>query len=88
MRLCGNSLSCNGTIFISAAVALENSDHRSAIDPVTNAVDKLVPLISVYCPPGIVLFIFIVGAINPRFPIDGPKFDAAFNLTIPSHPAT
>jgi hypothetical protein len=60
---------------IAVAVALGNTDQRSAILPVTNGTAKLVPLILVYFSPGYVLLIFTPGAIIPLFPIDGPKLE-------------
>jgi hypothetical protein len=59
----------------SAAVAVGNSDHNSAIAPVTNGVAALVPPKVSGLPSAPRLVMASPGALRPRLPIELPKFD-------------
>jgi hypothetical protein len=72
----------------SDALAFENTDQRSARDPVTKGAAILVPVICMYPPPELVLVILTPGAISPRIPIDGPKFDIRSSTPYSLHAAT
>ena len=59
----------------SVAVALGNSDHNSAIAPVTKGAATLVPLHVSGWPSAPRLVTASPGALRPRLPIALPKFE-------------
>ena len=65
---------------ICAALAAGNSDHNSAIAPVTNGTATLVPPSVSGCPSAPKLVTPSPGALKPRLPIELPKFDASVGL--------
>jgi hypothetical protein len=65
---------------ICAAFAAGNSDHKSAIVPVTNGTATLVPPSVSGWPPVLKLVTPSPGALKPRLPIELPKFDSFIGL--------
>jgi hypothetical protein len=62
------------------ALAAGNSDHKSAIAPVTKGVATLVPA-SVTAPPSVPRLVTpSPGAPKPRLPIEPPRFDSFVGL--------
>ena len=61
---------------ISMAVAAGNSDHKSAIVPVTKGTATLVPLSVTRWPSAARLVMLSPGALKPRLPIELPRFDS------------
>ena len=66
--------------FTSAAGAPGNSDQSSAIAPVTKGVATLVPPDVCGLPFVPRLVMFSPGALNPRLPMELPKFESAVGL--------
>ena len=73
---------------ICAAVAEGNSDHSSAIAPVTKGTATLVPPSVSDCPSAPRLVMPSPGALKPRLPIDAPRFDSFVGLPRRSQPTT
>ena len=73
---------------ISCGVAFLNMDQSNAMVPLTNGVAKLVPLNCLNPPPAATLVIFVPGAINPFFAIDGLIFDEGSGFPSLSHETT
>src|SRR5262249_46680261 len=65
---------------ICAALASRNSDHNSALVPVTNGTATLVPQSVSDCPCGLKLVMPSPGALKPRLPIEPPKFETFIGL--------
>ena len=66
---------CATADFTSAAVVVGNSDHSSAMAPVTNGVAALVPPDGYSGPTAPRLVTLSPGALTPRRPIVCPRFD-------------
>ena len=73
---------------ICAAVAARNSDHNSAIAPVTKGTATLVPPSVSGCPSALKLVMALPGAVKPRLPIELPRFDSFIGLPRRSHATT
>jgi len=73
---------------ISAAVASGNSDHKSAMVPVTKGAATLVPHILIDFPPGARLVMLLPGALRPYILMDLPKFEVLIGLPVESHAVT
>ena len=65
---------------ICAALAAGNSEHNSAIAPVTKGTATLVPLRVSEWPSVLRLVILSPGALKPRLPIELPRFDSFIGL--------
>jgi hypothetical protein len=65
---------------ICTAVAAGNSDHNSAIVPVTKGAATLVPPSVSGCPSALKLVTASPGAVKPRLPIELPRFDSFIGL--------
>ena len=63
-----------------AAVALGNSDHSSAMAPVTKGAAALVPPEVCGLSPGPRLTMSCPGAASPHRPMELPRFDSAVGL--------
>src|SRR5947209_8562631 len=72
----------------SCGAASLNKDQSSAIVALTNGVAKLLPLNFLNPPPAEVLVIFMPGAINPCFAIEGLIFDTGSGIPSRSHATT
>ncbi len=68
--------------------AAGNSDHNSAIAPVTNGAAALVPPNFPDPPPGPRLAMFSPGALKPCLPIEEPRLDAAITRPLESQATT
>ena len=73
---------------ICAAVAAGNSDHNSAIVPVTNGTATLVPPSVSDCPSAPRLVMPSPGARKPRLPMELPRFDSFVGLPVRSQATT
>ncbi len=76
----GRVPACVTAIFTCAAVVLGNSDHSSAIAPVTKGAATLVPPNVCGLPFVPRLVMFSPGALSPRLPIELPRFDSLSGL--------
>jgi hypothetical protein len=74
--------------FTSAAFASGNSDHSSAIAPVTKGAAALVPLIVRDLPSVPRLVMLCPGALSPRLPIELPRLDSPVGSPLPSQLTT
>ena len=72
----------------SAAVAAWNSDHKSAIVPVTKGAAALVPSSVTGSEPGPRLVMLTPGALRPRRPIEPLRFEWLAGRPVSSHATT
>src|SRR5262249_39052845 len=79
---------CRIACLIASAGAEGNSDHNSAMVPVTNGVATLVPSTNMACPCEPRLVIPTPGAARTRAPMDEPRFEDPHGRPSRSHAVT